>query len=347
MPRKNLPKLRLRGEDDVVSYSALPSWTLSVALHVLLILFLLSWGSGHAAVGDGDSDFSEVGLVLKNSADAPVLESTQSSGVDETLPEVPRLDKPIDPTAADAVPDEAPAIKPDLPAKHLIGPGPAQGAVPLPAGTLAGSQKTPQNAGSPSEGLALGSPGGENGIVPFFQIKAQGSRVVYVIDCSGSMSNHDAMGVARTELLASLQHINSKKEFQIVFYNTKLHPMIHPDGKKGLVRGTEINQTLARQFINGIQPDGGTDHLIALKFALGLKPDTVFFLTDAQEPQLTAGELNQIKVLNQGHAKIHAIEFGKGPPLSVTNFLKKLAQQNDGSYRYRDVTTFDRNRGLE
>jgi Ca-activated chloride channel family protein len=250
------------------------------------------------------------------------------------------------------MPNEAPAIKLDLPAKQLLGPG-AGGPLPLPAGVLADSQKPRQNPGTAQAGGALGSNDGAQGLVPFFQIQAHGSRVVYVIDSSGSMSDYNAIGVARAELLSSLQHINAKKEFQVIFYNTKLHPMLPPGSRKSelqsakLMRGTEINQTLARQFIEGIQPDSGTDHFLALKFALMLKPDLIFFLTDAKEPELSVGELLEIKNLNKGRAKIHAIEFGKGAPLSVTNFLKKLAQQNDGSYRYRDVTTFDRKRGLE
>ena len=105
---------------------------------------------------------------------------------------------------------------------------------------------------------------------------------------------------------------------------------------------TDINRTLARQFISGVQPDGGTDHMPALKKALRYQPDHLFFLTDADQPILSARELNEIKTTNNGRTKIHCVEFGKGPEISGDNFLKKLARDNDGTYRYRDVTRFGR-----
>ena len=92
----------------------------------------------------------------------------------------------------------------------------------------------------------------------------------------------------------------------------------------------------------GVQPDGGTDHMPALKKALRYQPDHLFFLTDADQPILSARELNEIKTLNAGRTKIHCVEFGKGSELSGDNFLKKLARDNGGTYRYRDVTRFGR-----
>ena len=57
----------------------------------------------------------------------------------------------------------------------------------------------------------------------------------------------------------------------------------------------------------------------------------------ADDPQLTADELNKIARLNRGTV-INAIEFGVGPPAGRSNFLVRLAQQNGGQHAYVDVT---------
>jgi len=82
--------------------------------------------------------------------------------------------------------------------------------------------------------------------------------------------------------------------------------------------------------------------LPALKRALSYSPEHIFFLTDADQPQLTAADLAEIRRINRGRTKIHCVEFGKGPGMPGDNFLKQLARQNGGTYRYRDVTRFAR-----
>ena len=104
---------------------------------------------------------------------------------------------------------------------------------------------------------------------------------------------------------------------------------------------TSINKTLARNSINSIGPGTGTHHLTAVQTALSLKPEVLFFLTDADAPILRAADLNEIRKKNRGRTRIHCIEFGTGPFI-VDSFLKRLAAQNGGTYRYRDVKKFSR-----
>ena len=75
----------------------------------------------------------------------------------------------------------------------------------------------------------------------------------------------------------------------------------------------------------------------ALKLALDMRPDVVFFLTDADEPQLTDAELAKVRSMNNG-TTINAIQFGIGPQSRSENFLIKLAKQNGGQHAYVDVT---------
>ena len=149
------------------------------------------------------------------------------------------------------------------------------------------------------------------------------------------------MQVAKTELMASLQNLDASQEFQVIFYNTRPRSMSEFDPSGRIYTATSIHRTLARQFIATVQPDGGTNHMPALRMALSLEPDAIFFLTDADEA-MSAADLDEVARLNRGRSKIYSIEFGKGNELKHQNFLKRISEQNGGSYRYRDVTQFTR-----
>jgi hypothetical protein len=69
-----------------------------------------------------------------------------------------------------------------------------------------------------------------------------------------------------------------------------------------------------------------------------MRPDVIFFLTDAAEPQLTPRELTDIQRRNRSEATIHSIEFGSGPFRGGDNFLVRLARQNHGQHVYVDIT---------
>ena len=157
------------------------------------------------------------------------------------------------------------------------------------------------------------------------------------------MYDYNAIAVAKSELLASLAQLDENQQFQVIFYNERCFPMRLAAQKDQLFSGTEINKSLASQFVRNIDPDGGTVHLDALLMALSYSPDVIFFLTDAGEPMLYAGDLDKIKRRNNGRTAIFTVEFGKGGNLRTDNFLKKLARDNDGSHAYRDVQQFQKN----
>ena len=91
-------------------------------------------------------------------------------------------------------------------------------------------------------------------------------------------------------------------------------------------------------FVRNITADGGTRHEEALWMALRLHPDVIFFLTDADQPELTASQLERIERANSGGCSINTIEFGMGAQTRTNNFLAQLARDNRGQYRYIDVS---------
>jgi len=227
-------------------------------------------------------------------------------------------------------------------------PAPGSGLGAAPQGVPGGTGGTRSGSGSVRPGTGAGGQGqgGTGGGVPgaaFMGSRDVGTKVVFCIDASGSMTSNNAMAVAKSALISSLQALDERQQFLVIFYDDQPHSVIlRQDAKPGLSFANDINKTLARQAIAGIRPGAGTNHLPALETALRMNPDVIFFLTDALEPPLWPRDLEYIKKLNGGRARIHSIEFGQGPELDgdAGNFLRKLAHQNQGTYRYHDVTRF-------
>jgi hypothetical protein len=172
-----------------------------------------------------------------------------------------------------------------------------------------------------------------------FGVKGEGTKFVYVFDRSASMDGYSGapIAAAKSQLIASLKDLGPTHQFQIIFYNERPQ-VFSPTGTPGrLVFGTDQNKELARRFVSSIIADGSTSHETALIAALRMAPDVVFFLTDADEPQLNAAQLQRIARANTG-TSVNAIEFGYGVQADKNNFLVRLADQNHGQHVYVDVS---------
>ena len=174
-----------------------------------------------------------------------------------------------------------------------------------------------------------------------FGTKGTGSRFVYVFDRSGSMSGYGGrpMAAAKQQLLLSVGDLQENNQFQVIFYNERpiaLNPLSPAPPK--LLYGTSENREYAMNFVQQIKPDGRTNHIAALDLALKMNPDIIFFLTDADEPQLTTSELTRISRKNASiRASINTIQFGIGRRTNQQNFLRQLASENGGQYAYVDL----------
>lgn len=178
-----------------------------------------------------------------------------------------------------------------------------------------------------------------------FGNQGTGTRFVYVFDRSASMSDPGGvpLAAAKVELIASLKELESNHQFQIIFYNEEPRPF-RPDGKTTrLTWANDRGKALGERFVKGIVAAGATRHIDALKMALRMKPDVIFFLTDAQEPRMTGAELAEIQRLNGTvGASIQSVEFGYGPNAGVHNFLRQLARENGGEHVYVDILQLGR-----
>ncbi|MCE5303323.1 MAG: VWA domain-containing protein [Planctomycetaceae bacterium] len=205
-------------------------------------------------------------------------------------------------------------------------------------GPRAAAQQTPQND---VEGLGFSMAPKEGGKARtrLFGVVGEGYKFVYVFDRSGSMggSGQRALRAAKGELIRSLEPLDTVHQFQLIFYNEE--PLLfNPSGASGrLAFATDANKRRAIRFIDSVQAVGGTNHEDALRLAIRLQPDVIFLLTDADEPSLTAAQLDKIRTLAAGIV-INAIEFGDGPKLTGASFLEALARENGGGYAYVDLS---------
>lgn len=319
----------------------LPSWLVSIALHGLfLFIFLMNLRgcelfpqkqSNEEMVG-GD-EYVEVGIHTEPPDPSPTNENNETTPVTEASSNPQPKQDPL----SDVPPTE------DLPPVDL--PLPDKSLPILSSGSGAPRSLAPQDVGElirprgPARATSTTGVGATK--AKFMGVMVEGATFLYVIDCSGSMIGRP-MNYAKTELLASLERLERTQRFGIIFYNDSFQNKVFTvsGNDAGLYWANAINRNFAKRFIARIQPDSGTIHKDPLLAAVRMKPDVIFFLTDAKEPALSAGELDEIARANNGNARIFCIEFGKGRELEdYDNFLKILAKQNNGNYRYRNVST--------
>jgi hypothetical protein len=190
-----------------------------------------------------------------------------------------------------------------------------------------------QAAGS-VQGSRVADPGLGTGTTTFFQIATDAKTIVYVIDRSASMGLNGCLAAAKRELLASLERLPSASRFQIIAYNRSAEPL-RINGHSGPVFATPENKRCAALLLDEIGAEGGTEHLQALRRALVLGPDAIFFLTDTAD--LRANQIQAITSLNRGRSVIHAIELGRASGMRSDAPLYALAKQNQGCYKCAPV----------
>ncbi|SMP44046.1 von Willebrand factor type A domain-containing protein [Neorhodopirellula lusitana] len=173
-----------------------------------------------------------------------------------------------------------------------------------------------------------------------FGVSGTGSTFVYVFDRSESMSAAGGapLRALKSELIRSLKTLGERQQFQIIFYNDRADVFKAYGDRIGLVTGEDAILARASQFVRGMSAIGGTKHEPALRMALRLAPDVIFFLTDAKIQTMSDAQLDEIsRRAESAGTTIHGIQFGTGPQ-PPGSFVKRLAERNHGGYRYFDVT---------
>ena len=200
----------------------------------------------------------------------------------------------------------------------------------------AGDRPNVSGSSTAASGRASGNVSGQT--VGFGELRGRGRRFVYVIDRSKSMRWPDElpMRYALSEARSSIESLDPKKgalKFQLILYNHDARAF----GTGRLLDVTPANQHAVAAYLDAVQADGGTDPLTALEMAIQLKPDVIFFLTDADEEiqPMVLARIREARIRSRVD-QIHVMEFGQADAKRRYSY-KKLAEQNNGIHIFKDI----------
>lgn len=153
-------------------------------------------------------------------------------------------------------------------------------------------------------------------------------EVVFVIDTSGSMHG-TSIAQARRALLIALQRLGPRQRFNVVRFAgdaSQLFARARPANRQNLER--------ARRFVRGLDAEGGTEMLKALRLALdgGRDPGRlrqVVFLTDGEVGN--EAELFDFIKRRLGDSRLFTVGIGSAPN---GYFMRKAAQFGGGSFTF-------------
>ena len=204
-------------KDWLSSDKLIPSWGLSGLFHaaVLAAAYWLMPPVDRPPVGFQNERAQEIGIYVKAPGDAFESGESMTSEGDTAVetadaPQATRLSDPLSPRKV--VPDSVP-IPSSLPQREsavAIGPGAPVSPSGLP--DVKGVGKT-SGGGQRQTGTSGGGTPGAS----FMGTKDVGQRVVFVIDCSHSMLENQAMQLAKSALHSSVNELEATQSFQIIF----------------------------------------------------------------------------------------------------------------------------------
>ncbi len=309
----------------------LPAWLLSLLFHlgVLLLAFFFARGPGVGSSGAGEEVERELVIQLEGEPAAPIAAAApppieaEPAKPPPAEPAAKQLNQAFGQRLQEAAARDTPNPGPQLPGR--LDP------FESPLGDLRAAGTLPQMPLPGNLGQAE---------TQFFGTPSKGTRFVYVIDRSASMGR--GLDAAKTELLASLEKLPPTALFQVVAYDLDQRTL--DAGARGVQNGllpaTRDNKDRTARFLESIRSEGGTDHVRALRKALTLSPQVIYFLTDADE--LRPEQVRELTAINQkgAAARIFCIELSTINEGRTTNSMRLLAQENRGQYRAIDLARF-------
>jgi hypothetical protein len=197
----------------------------------------------------------------------------------------------------------------------------------LPA--LGGSGGGGGGGGGDGDGVrGLGGAGGAG--TSFFGVGSRGTRFAFVVDRSASMADDRKLVVALRELVRSISSLPDFASFYVVLYSTE--PVVAP-GQREWTRARPGAVSRLLRWLDTIDPAGGTVPLPAFHeiFALDVRPDVIFFLTDGEIPEDTADGVARLNAQAGSRVVINTIAFGGD---AGQEQLRRIAEESGGRYRF-------------
>jgi len=326
MSHLGLPQL------DTVTERLWPAWLFSLVFHsaAIVVLGVLIQAAPQARDAPGQA----TAMVLQTTDAEDDGADGGKEGGDSPIPTPLQL-QPTEFLSVEPIEPPPVVVESQPPAPPIVQtPAPAPRATPLTASSLANTADFNATGGSGRGG----SGGHGTARVSVFGVQGEGKKFVYLFDRSASMEGAP-IAAAKRQLIESLASLENVHQFHIIFFNTRTRPFDIGAGGSRIAFATDRNKQLAARFVGGITADGGTDRITALKAAIALAPDVIFFLTDADDPMSPAELAEIVRDNRRGRSAICTIEFGRRQSPSPGSFLAELARRSGGQYGYVNTAT--------
>ncbi len=174
--------------------------------------------------------------------------------------------------------------------------------------------------------------------VAFCGVEGGGNHVVYLVDSSKSMGQ--AFASARDELLRSIQALSPEQRFYVIFFDADPDYMrvSNPDADEPRsLLATPANKAALQQWAMNIRMDEGRAPYDPLQFALALKPEVIFLLSDGEFPERIEsllGEENRVENLFGDQQRISIVHTIGYHSRQGEDRMRRIAEQNGGKYRH-------------
>ncbi len=174
----------------------------------------------------------------------------------------------------------------------------------------------------------------------YYGIGIHAEKVVFVIDCSGSMSevvySESRLRQAKRELIRAIRSLPETTRFTIVLYETGVR-----EWRKNLVEASDRNKKAAIRFVERVRCGGWTNTYGGLTRAIELDDDVeaIYLLSDGAPTRgkiVEPGEILEAIGRHNAfrHITINAVAIS---PEGVTQrFMRELADRNGGEYQRTD-----------
>ncbi|MEM8670277.1 MAG: hypothetical protein AAGG48_22315 [Planctomycetota bacterium] len=172
----------------------------------------------------------------------------------------------------------------------------------------------------------------------FFGVEGGGNHFVYLVDSSKSMGT--AFESAREELVRSIQALQPDQRFYVVFFDADSDYMRirDPNTNESMsLSATNENKAALTQWAKGISMDDGQAPYEPLRFALDLKPDVIFLLSDGEFPagiEDLLTEDNYVENLFGDVQRISIVHTIGYHSQRGEERMRRIAERNGGQYHY-------------
>lgn len=201
----------------------------------------------------------------------------------------------------------------------------------------------PSDVGTLLSGGGKGEPSaGQVGSASFFGTRSEGSRFVFVVDNSSSMKG-GRLDAAVAELARCIEAMTRKQSFYVIFVSDQPYPMFYPAAERNLLSATAANKKRLGEWLGRVQLASGKNRelITAMDLAASLRPDAVFLLWDGDmrySARVRRDVVQHLTGPELGNVKVHTLGMGV-ESLDSEHGLTAIAAAHGGTYRPIRVAT--------